>query len=469
VNDEDLAFSTVRQLGELLRAREVSPSELTRLFLARLDRLGTSLRAVVTITEEVALAEASLAEAELLRGVDRGPLHGIPYGLKDIVATAGIRTTWGGPPFRDQVFDYDGAVTSRLRNAGAILVAKLATIELAGGMGYDEPAASLTGATANPWNTEAWVGGSSSGPSAAMAAGLVPFTIGSDTGGSITLPAAWTGTAGLRATYGRVSRYGAMALCWTFDRLGPICRTADDCGLVLESIAGYDPRDPSSLKESYAYQRSRPRRDHFRIGAIKGACVGIEDEVRTNFNSTVKVLETLGTVEEVELPAFPYGEVAHVIMTAEITSAFDELVASGGIRELAGAKAHAHRLAGLVLPAHDYLRAQRIRRQLTAAFDDLASGFDALVAPTLGVVASGLHDSFAYMRPEASPQPINLAGVISGAPTVSVFNGLGQRGLPTGVGFTGGRYKENAILDAAHAFEEATRWWEQRPPLFGIP
>ena len=198
--------------------------------------------------------EAALADAQLARGLDRGPLHGIPYGLKDIIAVPGAPTTWGAAPFADQVLSYESAVGERLRDAGAVLLGKLATVELAGGMGYTDPDASLTGPALNPWDTRTWTGGSSSGPAAATAAGAVPFSIGSDTGGSIVMPAAWTGITGLRATHGRVSRRGAMALSWSFDRLGPMCRSAADCGLVLEAIAGHDPRDPSSLREPYRYR-----------------------------------------------------------------------------------------------------------------------------------------------------------------------------------------------------------------------
>ena len=242
----------------MLRAREISPVELTRYFLDRLDEVARPFNAVVTITDDAALREAALAEAELLRGVDRGPLHGIPYGAKDIIATAGIPTTWGASPFAEQVFDYDATVVRRLRDAGAVLAAKVATVEIAGGMGYKQPGRLVHRSHRQPAEPRTWAGGSSSGPAAVVAAGALPFAIGSDTSGSIVLPAAWTGTAGLRATYGRVSRRGAMTLCWTLDRLGPLCRTAHDCGLVLEAIAGPDPEDPASLREPTGTGAPRP-------------------------------------------------------------------------------------------------------------------------------------------------------------------------------------------------------------------
>jgi aspartyl-tRNA(Asn)/glutamyl-tRNA(Gln) amidotransferase subunit A len=457
---DDLAFRAIGELGAMLRVREISPVELTRYFLGRLDEVARPLNAVVTITEDVALREAALAEAELMRGVDRGPLHGIPYGAKDIVAAAGIPTTWGAAPFAEQVFGYDATVVRRLRDAGAVLAAKVATVEIAGGMGYNNPDASFTGPTGNPVNPRTWAGGSSSGPAAVVAAGALPFAIGSDTSGSIVLPAAWTGTAGLRPTYGRVSRRGAMTLCWTLDRLGPLCHTAHDCGLVLEAIAGPDLEDPSSLSGTYRYRRSAPRREGFRIGVVAGAAEGAEPEIAANFERSLGYLADIGTLREIDLPDFPYSEVQEIISAAEAYAAFDEFIARGGTTGLTAPMAKTHRLAGALLPAHDYIRAQRIRRHIAHAFDELASQFDAIVAPTIGTTASGRYDDFEYMLPGAFSRPLNYAGVLAGSPTISVPNGLGRNGLPTGIAFAGARMRENAILDAASALEErgGTAW-----------
>ncbi len=467
MSSTDVAFLSVRELGRLLRARELSPVELTRIYLERLESVGRPLNAVVAITAEIGLQEAALAEAELARGLDRGPLHGIPYGVKDIIATAGVPTTWGAAPFKYQRIDDDATVVRRLREAGAVLVAKLATIELAGGMGYDNPAASFTGPTANPWDVSTWTSGSSSGPSAAVAAGTVAFAIGSDTSGSIILPAAWTGTAGLRATYGLVSRSGAMALCWTLDRLGPMCRTADDCGLVLEAIAGPDPRDPSSVRGTYRH-RLRPRCTGFRFGLISGGSEGVEAEVADNFDSAVEILRQVGTVEEIELPPLPYNEVIDTISSAEAYSAFDDFIAAGRTSELDARKAAGHRLAGIVLPAHDYIRAQRIRRRIADAMNDLLADVDALIAPTVGVVASGLHDDFEYMLPGAFPRPLNFASCLAGVPAISVPIGFGRERLPTGAMLVGRALGEADVLDAARALETEIGWGEHRPPL-GVP
>ena len=244
---EDVLYLPVRELAAGIRAGRLSPVELAESYLARLEAIGPQLNAVVTVLREQALAEARQAEAEIGAGRYRGPLHGIPYGVKDLLATKGVPTTWGAEPYRHQVFDHDATVVRRLREAGAVLLAKLAMVEIAGGMGYDTADASLTGPALTPWNTGYWAGGSSSGSGAAVAAALVPFAIGSETWGSIVTPAAFCGVTGLRPTYGRVSRYGAMALSWTMDKLGPLCRTADDCGIILAAIAGPDPLDPSAV------------------------------------------------------------------------------------------------------------------------------------------------------------------------------------------------------------------------------
>ena len=236
-----------------MRTRQVSPVDLTETFLDRLAAIGPRYNAVVTLTPELARAQARRAERELAAGHWRGPLHGIPYGIKDLFATAGIPTSWGAAPFRTQVFDYDATVVRRLRQAGAVLAAKLAMVELAGGLGYRQPDASFTGPGINPWGGTTWSGGSSSGSGSAVAAGLVPFAIGTETNGSIISPAANCGVAGLRPSYGRVSRHGGMPLAWSLDKPGPLALTADDCGLVLSAIAGFDADDPTTTPRVFSY------------------------------------------------------------------------------------------------------------------------------------------------------------------------------------------------------------------------
>src|SRR5215831_16078203 len=271
---DDIVFAPIRDLAERLRTRRLSPVALTEAYLDRLQKIGPRLNGVVTLMRDSALREARTADEEIRSGKYRGLLHGIPYGAKDLLATRGVPTTWGAEPFRKQQFDYDATVIRKLRDAGAILVAKLAMVELAGCFGYNNADASFTGPCRNPWNTLFWAGGSSSGSGAAVAAGLVPFAIGSETSGSIITPAAYCGVSGLRTTYGRVSRHGAMALSWTLDKLGPMCRSADDCGLVLAAIAGRDRLDPTTVARPFAHPENRkdpPGGKRFRIGVIRNA------------------------------------------------------------------------------------------------------------------------------------------------------------------------------------------------------
>src|SRR5262247_3290666 len=279
-----VVFMPIRDLSTLVQTRQVSPVELAETFLARLETLGPQYNAVVTVTRERALQQAKQAERDIAAGHYRGPLHGIPYGAKDLLATSGgIPTTWGAAPFRNQRFDHDATVIRKLEEAGAVLCAKLAMVELAGGMGYRQPNASFTGPGINPWDLGAWSGGSSSGSGSAVGAALVPFAIGSETWGSILSPAGYCGIAGLRPTYGRVSRHGALALCWTLDKLGPLALTADDCGLVLEAIAGRDPADPSTSDRVFRYEAEDVRARRFRFGVLRDVTSGVEDAVRASF------------------------------------------------------------------------------------------------------------------------------------------------------------------------------------------
>src|SRR5262245_32224900 len=271
---------------------------------------------------DAALVEARNAEREIDHGHYRGLLHGIPYGAKDLLATRGVPTTWGAEPFKNQVFDYDATVIERLRAAGAILVAKLAMVELAGGMGYNHADASFTGPGLNPWNTGFWSGGSSSGPGASVAGGLVPFAIGSETSGSILTPAAFCGVTGLRPTYGLVSRHGAMALCWTLDKLGPMARTADDCAIVLAGLSGYAPRDESSVRKKFDYGEHNPPSKRLRLAVPKGCVEHVQPEVRDNFEASVKLLAaTCDVTRDVEWPDMPWGPTVSTIVSAEGASA----------------------------------------------------------------------------------------------------------------------------------------------------
>jgi aspartyl-tRNA(Asn)/glutamyl-tRNA(Gln) amidotransferase subunit A len=460
---DTFATATIADLGALIRRGEVTPTALARRALDLLDTRGRALNAVVTLTPERALREAARAEAELAAGHDRGPLHGIPYGAKDLLATAGIPTTWGAAPYKDQVFDYDATVIRRLEQAGAVLVAKLAMVELAGGMGYEQPNASLTGPGRNPWNPDAWSGGSSSGTGSAVGGRLVPFGIGTETQGSITTPSGFCGVSGLRPTYGRVSRHGAMALCWTMDKIGPMCRTAEDCGHVLAAIAGRDPLDPTSADRRFTYPPTNQRRSGFRLAVLAKSADDAQPEVADNFAASLDVLRGLGTLEEVELPDLPYNAVSGVIIPAEASAAFDELIASGGIAGLTAPEDRVKPYAYEAISAKDYLKAMRLRRHIAQAIDDLLAPFDALVSPTLNVVATPIDESFnTALRRRAVP--LTAAANLAGIPAITVPNGFGERGLPTSLQFTGRAWSEARLLAVAAAYQERTDGHVRLPP-----
>jgi aspartyl-tRNA(Asn)/glutamyl-tRNA(Gln) amidotransferase subunit A len=474
---EEMLYSSVRELSVMIRTRRISPIALTEAYLDRLEKLGQKLGAVVTITRDLAMQEARQADREIRAGRYRGPLHGIPYGVKDLLATRGIPTTWGAAPYKDQVLDYDATVIRKLRDAGAILVAKLAMVELAGGFGYNNADASFTGPGRTPWNLNYWSGGSSSGPGAATAAALVAFSIGSETSGSIITPSAFCGVSGLRPTYGRVSRHGAMALCWTLDKLGPMCRTADDCGLVLAQIAGRDPLDPTSVAKPFVYPDrstlSRANRGkRFRIGVIKGSTDRVQAEVKKNFEESLKVLSQFATIEEsIELPDMPFSQVVGIIVGAEGASAFRDLIESGRSRELQAANDRWGGYASSMVLAVDYLQAMRIRGPMKAAMEKLYSKYDALVAPSRATVAYPIGVDFDKAYPELSTRaggaspPVIPAGNAVGQPAISVPNGFGANNLPTGIQFTGRAWSEARLLAIADAYQRATDWHKKRPPV----
>jgi aspartyl-tRNA(Asn)/glutamyl-tRNA(Gln) amidotransferase subunit A len=459
-------FVPVRRLAEWVRARRVSPVALAETFLERLATFGPKYNAVVTVTRERALEEAARAEREIAAGRYRGLLHGIPYGAKDLLATGGgIPTSWGAAPLRGQTFDEDATVIRKLADAGAVLLGKLAMVELAGGMGYRQPHASFTGPGVNPWNVTAWSGGSSSGSGSAVAAGLVPFAIGSETWGSILSPAGNCGITGLRPTYGRVSRHGAMALAWTLDKIGPLGRSADDCGLVLDAIAGPDPADPTTTARPFRYDASDPPGRRFRFAVPARVTEPCDAGVRASFARSLDELARIGTVEEVEFPDLPYEQVTRTILQVEAASAFEDLVEQGVIAELTAPEDRYQAYARDAILAKDYLKALRLRGIVAREVDRLLARFDAVVAPGRAVVASPLDQEF---RSAAGGSLRDLVGAIgngAGLPAVAVPNGFGDRGLPTSLQFMGRAYEENRVLAAARAFQARTDWHERRPPV----
>ncbi len=454
----------IRELGELVRTREVSPVELAEGFLARVETLGQRYNAVVTATGERAMEQARTAEQEISRGEYRGVLHGIPYGAKDLLATSdGIPTTWGAAPFRNQRFDYDAGVIGKLDAAGATLCAKLAMVELAGGMGYRQPNASFTGPCRTPWSTDAWAGGSSSGSGAAVAAGMLPFAIGSETWGSILSPANNCGVSGLRPTYGRVSRYGAMALSWTLDKLGPLCLTADDCGIVLEAIAGHDPNDPTTFDAPFRYDAEVNAERRFKLGVIRDIGEQAQDEVRHNFEATLQALASIADIDEVVFPDMPYEAITRTILNAESASAFEDFIDSDGVSELT-APEDRHPYARTVIPAQDYIRALRLRRKVALIADDLMTPYDALVGPSRAVPATPIGQDFRGVVAGSGRDTMGAVGNSAGLPSIGVPNGFTSEGLPTGVQFMGRAYDENRIIAVARAYQSITDWHAQHPP-----
>jgi aspartyl-tRNA(Asn)/glutamyl-tRNA(Gln) amidotransferase subunit A len=466
---EDVFFLPVTALSNKLKARELSPVALAGGALDRLERLGPKLGAVVTITRERALAEATEAERELRAGKWRGPLHGVPYGVKDLLATKGIPTTWGAEPFRAQIFDEDATVVKKLHDAGAVLIGKLAMVELAGGLGYNNADASFTGPGRSPWNRDFWSGGSSSGPGAATAAGLVGFSIGSETSGSILTPAAFSGVTGLRPTYGRVSRHGAMALCWTLDKLGPMCRSAEDCALVMAAIAGRDPRDSTSLSRPFTPPRAPAagKNRRFRIGVIKGTTEKAQPEVRKNFETSLEVLGTFcDVVPDVAFPEFPYGPAVGTIVAAEGASAFRDLIESGRVSELRVPNDRWGGYAASMVLAVDYIQALRLRAPMKKALDALYAKFDALVSPTRASVAYPIGPDFDKVYPGVGGGPAVIpAGNLVGQPALSVPNGFGENGLPTAFQLTGRAFSDETLVGLGAAYQARTEWHKKRPPV----
>lgn len=464
--DEATFFLPLRELSARIRGKQLSPVELTTGCLERLQQLGPKYNAVVTLMESAALPEARAAEQAIAAGRWRGPLHGIPYGAKDLLATRGVPTTWGAAPYRDQVFDHDATVVERLREAGAVLVAKLAMVELAGGMGYDHADASFTGPGLTPWNPRFWSGGSSSGPGAAVAAGLVPFAIGSETSGSILTPGAFSGVTGLRPTYGLVSRHGAMALSWTLDKLGPMARGADDCALVLGAMAGPDPRDESTVGRGFRYLDRATVRGRVRLAVPKGVTEKVQPAVRDNFRAALEVLRGFADVTpDVEWPDFPWGPAVSAIVSAEGASAFLDLIESGRVKELQCPADRRGGYTGTLLPAVEYLQAMRLRRPMKQAVAKLFASYDAVVWPTRASVAYPADRGFqdAYPGVSGGP-PLIPAGNLCGLPALCMPDGFGENGLPTSIALMGPAFSEMKLVQVGNRYQEKTDWHLKRPP-----
>ncbi len=441
-NLEDVAFWSIPDLAALIRTRQVTSVELTRMYLDRLRRYDPVLHAVVTLTDSLALELARRADREIAAGRYRGLLHGIPYGVKDLYAVPGYPTTWGAEPYRNQMLGETATAVKKLEAAGAVLVAKLSTGALAmGDIWYADT-------TRNPWNSRQGSSGSSAGPAAAVSAGLVPFALGTETLGSIVSPATRTGVTGLRPSFGRVSRAGVMALAWSMDKAGPLCRNAGDCAIVFNAIRGRDPADPATVEAPFPYE-PRARLAGMRIGYVKSAFDA--QHGGADFDRQVlEVLRGLGAeLVPIELPARPV-QALRIILNAEAAASFDELTRSGGVRQLReqgpGAWPNSFRSARFI-PAVEYLEANRVRRLVQEDMSALLKGIDAYVAP-----------SFAGAN--------LLVTNLTGHPCVAVPDGFVGDSSPTSITFCAPMYGEAAALEVARAYQEATPWDKRHPPAF---
>jgi len=452
---EEIAFLPVTALATLIESKRITSTELTKIYLDRLKKYGETLHCVVTLTEELALKQAADADAEIKAGKYRGPLHGIPWGAKDLLATKGIKTTWGATPYQDQVIDVDATVVERLRDAGAVLVAKLSMGALAqGGVWFG-------GSTRNPWNTERSSSGSSAGPGAATAAGLVAFAIGTETLGSIISPSVTNGVTGLRPTYGRVSRYGAMALSWTMDKIGPMCRSVEDCVLVLNAIYGGDGKDDTCTDAPLEWAPDRPLAS-LRIGYIQKEFEGAPnnpkptDAQKQTFSARTAMYaaaldvfrKTGAKLEPMAMPDFPNGAIGFVL-SAEAAAAFDDLTRNKEqLASLTGQSPgdwpNTFRSSRFI-PAVEYIRAMRARRLLMQEMDKLMSQYDVFLSPAPG---------------SSSLQVTNLTG----HPAIALKSGFIDN-MPQAIMVTGRLYDEATVCRVALAYEQATEWHKKHPTL----
>jgi aspartyl-tRNA(Asn)/glutamyl-tRNA(Gln) amidotransferase subunit A len=466
--DEDAAFATVGELGPRLRRRDISPIDLTELYLTRIDRYAGRMNAFARVTAESARAEARQADSELRAGRYRGPLHGIPYAAKDLFDTAGIGTEWGAAPCKGRIPGSDATVIQKLREAGAILLGKLAMVEFAGCVGYRYPDASISGPGRNPWDLSRWTGGSSSGSGAAVASGLVGFALGTETWGSILCPSAFCGVTGLRPTYGRVSRHGGMVGAFSFDKVGPITRSAADCRLVLETIAGADPNDSTSADRSTSDLVSK-HRDLRHVRAVivdmDWNAKGAEPEVRHAFGAALATLKEMDLpLTPSKLPEFPASELAGLIITAEAMSTFEHFYRDGSIHKLKDPWAPYQQEINRAIGADDLVKAWRMRYLLQETVAAYFQDVDLIVTPNFLSVAppedSDLNQTLPYS------DPAGAIGNACGLPSIALPCGTGRGGMPCGFQIMAAPWQEGLLADLGEAFQQRTEFHRSRPQAY---
>ncbi|MDP4192725.1 MAG: amidase [Bacteroidota bacterium] len=440
-NIEDLAYYSVGELAYLIKTRKVSSEALTKMYLQRLKTYGPKLQCVITLTEDLALKQARQADREIATGKYRGVLHGIPYGAKDLLSVKGYKTTWGAMPYKDQIIDMDATVIKRLQDAGAVLLAKLSMGALAWGDVW------FGGMTRNPWDITQGSSGSSAGSASSVSAGLLPFAIGTETWGSIVSPSTVCGTTGLRPTYGRVSRTGAMALSWSMDKIGPITRYAEDCALVFKAIYGPDGIDQTIYDLPFNYN-SKIKMQGLKIGYLKKD-FDKAYAFHENDSLTLASLKKLGaTLVPIDLPDIPVNDISF-ILNAEAAAAFDELTRSGKddhmVRQIKNAWPNVFRHSRFI-PAVEYINANRIRFQLIQQMNKMLQNIDLYMAP------SDEGDN-------------SLVTNLTGHPLVVVPNGFSKKGTPTSITFVGKLFDEGKIIAAAKAYQDATDFHLKHPKL----
>jgi len=443
-NLEELADWPVIDIAPLVKSRQISPVELTNMYLYRLKRYDSKLHCVITLTEDLALEQARRADREIAAGRYRGPLHGIPWGAKDLLAVKGYKTTWGAMPYKDQTIDYDATVVRRLEEAGAVLIAKLTLGALAWGDVW------FGGKTRNPWNPEKGSSGSSAGSASATAAGLVGFSIGTETHGSIVSPSTVCGATGLRPTFGRVSRYGAMALSWSMDKIGSICRCVEDCAVVLDAIYGPDGKDPTVAELPFNWDASRDVKS-LRVGYLKSDFEQERKDKRWQANDTASLdeLRRLGIdLVPIELPDYPI-EAMGFILNVEAAAAFDEITRDNRddlmVRQIKNAWPNRFREARMI-PAVEYVQANRLRKLVMNAMQQRLSDIDV------------------YVSPSWEGRNLLLTN-LTGHPAVVVPNGLTEENTPSSITFTGALFGEDNALAVAKTYQDATSFHLQHPTL----
>ena len=442
-NIEDVAFWPITELAPLIRSKRLTSTDLTKMYLARLKTYGPKLLCVITLTEELAIEQAKQADVDLRRGKYHGPLHGIPWGAKDLFATKGIATTWGAEPFQNQVPTIDATVVERLQKAGAVLVAKLSMGALAqGGLWFK-------GMTKTPWKPDETSSGSSAGSASATAAGLVGFALGTETLGSIVSPSVRCGTTGLRPTYGRISRYGAMGLSWTMDKVGPICRGVEDCALVLNAVYGPDGKDRTVAADAFRWEPREPLKK-LRIGVLSKAFESFRDDDKVVYDQALLDLARAGVEMKPVDMTDDDGRRLSYLLSAEAAAAFDDITRDGRVAQLRGQAANdwpnTFRTARLI-PAVEYIRAQRGRTLLQQKMDKFFADWDVIVTPPFGLLTT--------TNLTGHPQVVMKCGFV--------------KGMPRSISFLGQLYDEGSPLRVALAYEQVTGWHKQNPPLDNFP